>query len=1269
MRPRGAVLAAATVALFAAAPAQAARPTSPLVLSRSEAPGLKLAGRSGAMGRAALAAALKPAKLPRLRAAGAAHYARRRADLWSVAFVLGKPAAADKALRATLRAAKRAHLVRVPVPVGDRGWLVRRRDGPVVVVWRSDRGLGAIVLRVPRRSREIALAYARVANVHLTRELTETAWQRTVDRVRPDGTVPRKVVFDLFALAYRPLPGHRRPPGPPGAPEGTTAGNHILKLWRTLTPAQRAVVEAELGITGVDLGKRARHVARQSRAATYGDPKFVQVAQYETWAKGFVETYANGAHLNEPLALKVVAGTSSAAQDDDTYRITEDGLESAAGKLCRTRISPKSVGRGTGFVRFVLAHEMFHCFQFQIDSPFEGNDWVFEGTAEWAALSITQAPWKPEGGWFEEYISGCSDKTIFQRGYDGLGFFGRAEETTGVLWPRLAAILKAHTDEGSYNAAGGDQDALLDAWGSSVNNKSWGLPWTTADPIPVPASAHCESITPVSEGPVEVAPYALMQYKFTGGGDSERPLLNVKIEGHARIGDGKLDMASLADAWFCVSGECKCPEGQEGTPPPAPPLGGDAHLALTGGPKGAKGKLELHSLKEYCKKKQDPPPQPGGGGPIGGGGPGGGGGGSGCSTGCGSSNGDPHLTTLDGLFYDFQGAGEYTLVRSTKDSLQIQAREEPYPGSTTLAINTAIAMGVAGDRVAVYRGDPPLVRVNRAGFTPRRRSQKLPHGGRIRSVAGQIEVAWPDGSLARVWSVGPWGVAVLFKPVLARRGTLVGLLGNFDGDRANDFATRRGRRLPEARVLASRRVLYRVYGDSWRIRQGSSLFDYARGHSTGTFTKRSFPHALATPKMLAPRARRAAERYCRRLHITNPRIFAACVLDVAGTGDARFATAGARLQRTGVKFGKPPKGRGVLPGVVDKRWTAISTAGKSNTVVPSIALDGGKVVVAYRIDGKSAEAVTFTPSPAADVVGARRDQITSSWSNLDDPVLLPRPGGGLQVLFSGLHSTTTTLNGTLLQTRSPDGSFGPPALVTDRSAAEVGGAAVLAPDGQPLWASFYTGALSVWHGATNPASADLSQLVNGTDYVPSVGRDSAGRYWLAWYVIGSKLTSGLWVVQLDPSSLQPIGPAQRAPDSGSIDNDSLRLAFPCARQCRLVYHQGNLASEPLVSWAPGERKATVVAGAAPRDPWIAAVYTTGGRMWVVWFNGATRRYEAKLGDAAGRGGTVAGIGQPSSNGDGFAVSVAATSAGLVVVLNWVHPNNVFSRYVNVVRPR
>src|SRR5207249_7752734 len=133
--------------------------------------------------------------------------------------------------------------------------------------------------------------------------------------------------------------------------------------------------------------------------------------------------------------------------------------------------------------------------------------------------------------------------------------------------------------------------------------------------------------------------------------------------------------------------------------------------------------------------------------------------------------------------------------------LELQARQEPYPGRNDVSINTAFAMRVAGDRVAVYRGDPLLVRVNGRGFLVRHKPARLPHGGTIRTLFDQIAVRWPDGTLARVLPVRPWGINVLLRPALARRGTFTGLLGNFNGSRGDDWVTRQGRRLTLRQLL------------------------------------------------------------------------------------------------------------------------------------------------------------------------------------------------------------------------------------------------------------------------------------------------------------------------------------------------------------------------------------------------------------------------------------------------------------------------------------
>lgn len=596
--------------------------------------------------------------------------------------------------------------------------------------------------------------------------------------------------------------------------------------------------------------------------------------------------------------------------------------------------------------------------------------WVIEGTATWAALSVHPVPYELGGGNLTDYL-GTPATHLFSRVYDGVGFWGHLEETTGDLFPRMATILRAALsgDEAAYDVAGADATHFLETWGSSAFDlASLGQNWTMSRPLKVPPFLSPPPVPlTVSRSVVETGPYTVAHYLIvTDSYPPAKPLMHFRIPPPARLGNTVIDTPDLSDRWFCLNGKCECPAGYDGNPPPATPIGEQvSFLALTGGRRGVKGLVTVASLEEFCKKKEKKPPPPANVPPISNQAPAppgsGGGGKSGCAGRCGGSNGDPHLTTFDGRFYDFQGAGEYTLVRSTEDSLEVQVREQPYPGSNTLAINTAIALRVGTDRIVVSSGRPLPVRVNGSGFVPVQPTP-LPGGGRIARVGDQLEITWPEATVARLWSVGWYGVAVLLSPVDARKGKLAGLLGDFDGSTENDFKTRDGRLLGE--IAGSRPRLYGTFGESWRISQQASLFDYAPGQSTCTFTNRRFPGKIETVDSLPKRERRGAEAVCRTLRIADRRIFDVCVLDVAGTGDNSFATAGATLERTAGSFGAAPS-TGGRPGsggkgVGDKRWAAISTGG-SNATTPSIALDSGKVVVAYG-SGAQAEAATFTPS-------------------------------------------------------------------------------------------------------------------------------------------------------------------------------------------------------------------------------------------------------------------------------------------------------------------
>jgi hypothetical protein len=75
------------------------------------------------------------------------------------------------------------------------------------------------------------------------------------------------------------------------------------------------------------------------------------------------------------------------------------------------------------------------------------------------------------------------------------------------------------------------------------------------------------------------------------------------------------------------------------------------------------------------------------------------------------------------------------------------------------------------------------------------------------------------------------------------------------------------------------------FAHTWRVTDETSLFDYAPGRSTKTFTFPSFPKEKIPP--LKPKNKALAQRVCRG--ITEKNLQADCVFDVATTGDPIFA--------------------------------------------------------------------------------------------------------------------------------------------------------------------------------------------------------------------------------------------------------------------------------------------------------------------------------------------------------------------------------------------
>ncbi len=284
------------------------------------------------------------------------------------------------------------------------------------------------------------------------------------------------------------------------------------------------------------------------------------------------------------------------------------------------------------------------------------------------------------------------------------------------------------------------------------------------------------------------------------------------------------------------------------------------------------------------------------------------------SGGLAANEGDPHIRTVDGVHYDFQSAGEFVALRG--DGLEIQTRQTAiattfFPGAnaytglaTCASLNTAVAARVGAHRVTYQPNlsgvpDPLGLQLRVDGVLTALPPQgiDLGDGGRVAPSgggAGAIEIEFPNGTALVVtpgwWSSQQkWYLNVNAYQTTASEGVM-GALAPGSWLPALPDGSSLG---PRPAGLPARYVaLYETFADAWRVEDGTSLFDYAPGTSTATFTVDSWPRQSAPCELPAQRPVRPldaaiAERLCRSVEDEGRR--ANCVFDVMVTGEEGFA--------------------------------------------------------------------------------------------------------------------------------------------------------------------------------------------------------------------------------------------------------------------------------------------------------------------------------------------------------------------------------------------
>lgn len=306
-------------------------------------------------------------------------------------------------------------------------------------------------------------------------------------------------------------------------------------------------------------------------------------------------------------------------------------------------------------------------------------------------------------------------------------------------------------------------------------------------------------------------------------------------------------------------------------------------------------------------------------------------------------NGDPHIKTVDGTNYDFHGAGEYTLLRDGTD-YEIQTRQtavttaSPLPNgytglSSCVAVNTALAAQVGNHRIS-YQPDGPVdeqetrMRLRVDGVMQdldALGSINLGVGGRVSGAASGngIEVDFPNGSSLLV-TPGWWGshdIAYLNISVLNTPAT-EGIAGYIKPGQWLPVLSDGSHLGPKPADLSDRyEDLNELFSESWRVTDATSLFDYAPGTSTDSFTIDGWPFENATScelpdmPMVDPIDREVAERACREIIDRENRNN--CVADVIVTGEIGFAETyllAQKLEQAGTKTEIHPERKTTEPG-------------------------------------------------------------------------------------------------------------------------------------------------------------------------------------------------------------------------------------------------------------------------------------------------------------------------------------------------------------------